>query len=62
MDVSLRPLFDAILEAPEDDAPRLAREVMDSAKSMLLRSTTAAPKPELRTSIRFATTFATFDA
>lgn len=24
MDVSLRPLFDAILEAPEDDAPRLA--------------------------------------
>ena len=44
------------------EGPRLAREVMDSAKSMLLRSTTAAPKPELRTSIRFATTFATFDA
>ena len=39
-----------------------AREVMDSAKSMLLRSTTTAPKPELRTSIRLATTFATLDA
>ena len=24
MDASLRPLFDAILDAPEDDAPRLA--------------------------------------